>query len=295
MARRKNKRALKGFVWFVVVLILGVGGFFFGKEAFTGGGSDPVSGSMVEFHFIDVGQGDAALIRTAAGDILIDAGTNSSEEALRAYLDNEGVTELAYAVFTHPHEDHIGGADMVLSNYRVDCVVLPGVTATTKVYTRMMDLIEEQDIDVLEAVPAEKFTVGEVSFTVLGPIDSAYKEMNDHSVVLRVDYGETSVLYTGDAEVGSEADMIQRYRLTGDLDCDLLKVGHHGARTSSSEDFLALVTPDHAVISVGEGNSYGHPTTETLDRLAAVGAAVHRTDLEGSIVFFSTGGEPCLE
>lgn len=291
-SKKKNRKALKGFVWLLIIVIVAVGGFLFGKDALEGNTDNVVSGNEVQFHFIDVGQADAALIRTAQGDILIDAGTNASEEALKAYLDNLGVTELKYAVFTHPHEDHIGGADMILTTYQVDCVILPDVTQNSKTYTRMMDAIEERNIDVIEATPGKTFTVGEVKCTILAPIGTAYTGLNDYSVVLRADYGDTSVLYTGDAEVGSEGEMVERYRLTGELDCDILKVGHHGAKTSSSAAFLELVTPVDAVISCGEGNTYGHPTGEALAALAKVNATVHRTDLEGSIVFVSTGGEP---
>ena len=293
MAKRRKKSKAKGIATAVVVLIAVIAGLFFGKDAIFGGNtSDPVSGGEVQFHFIDVGQGDAALIRTEKGDILIDAGTNSSEDELKAYLDRLGVTDIEYAVFTHPHEDHIGGADMILNTYNVKNVILPDATSTSKTFERMMDAIEAERCGVIEATPDKTFKVGELTCTILAPISTSYTETNDYSVVIRADYGETSVLFTGDAETHSEAEMLERYRFKGLLDCDLLKVGHHGSDTSSSQAFLDAVTPVHAVISVGEGNTYGHPKQEILARYEAMRITIHRTDKEGSIVFTTTGGEP---
>lgn len=296
MAKRKKKSQAKGIATAVIVLIAVIVGLFFGKDAIIGGltdkPSDPVSGGEVQFHFIDVGQGDAALIRTEKGDILIDAGTNSSEDELKAYLDSLGVTDIEYAVFTHPHEDHIGGADMILNTYNVKNVVLPDATSTSKTFERMMDAIEAERCGVIEATPDKTFKVGELTCTILAPISTSYTETNDYSVVIRADYGETSVLFTGDAETHSEAEMLERYRFKGLLDCDLLKVGHHGSDTSSSQAFLDAVTPVHAVISVGEGNTYDHPKQEILARYEAMKLEIHRTDKEGSIVFTTTGGEP---
>ena len=293
MAKRRKKSKAKGVAAAVVVLIAVIAGLFFGKDAISGGNtSDPVSGGEVQFHFIDVGQGDAALIRTEKGDILIDAGTNSSEDQLKAYLDKLGVTELEYAVFTHPHEDHIGGADMILNTYNVKNVILPDATSPSKTFERMMDAIEAEKCGVIEATPDKTFTVGELTCTILAPISTSYTETNDYSVVIRADYGETSVLFTGDAETHSESEMLERYRFKGLLDCDILKAGHHGSDTSSSQAFLDAVTPVYAVISVGEGNSYGHPIQAILARYEAMKAEILRTDKEGDIVFTSTGGEP---
>ena len=296
MAKRRKKKQGKGIVPALLVLAAVIAALFFGKDALLGGLTNnpaaPVSGGEVQFHFIDVGQGDAALIRTEAGDILIDAGTNSSEDELKAYLDSMGVKDLEYAVFTHPHEDHIGGADMVLSTYNVKRVILPDATATTKVFERMMDCIEAENCEVIEATPDYVFNVGEVKCTILAPISTSYTETNNYSVVIRADYGETSVLFTGDAEVDSEAEMLERYRFKGLLDCDLLKSGHHGSDTSSGQEFLNAVTPAYAVISVGEGNTYDHPKQETLTKYDAMKIRYFRTDKEGSIVFVSTGGEP---
>ena len=300
--RRRSKkkiRRIKKTVTIVAVLILVILGILFGKDALTKPGPtvEPVSGGEVQFHFIDVGQGDAALIRTAEGNILIDASTGEAEDQLKAYLDSLGIRDIEYAVFTHPHEDHIGGADMVLLNYHVENVVLPDKTHTSKTFEKMMDAIEKQDCHVVRAEPDKTFKVGEVTFTILAPIRDDYEEMNDHSVVLRADYGSTSVLFTGDAELISEEDMMRRYGTAagGMLDCDLIKVGHHGSDTSSGKAFLEAVTPDYGVISCGKGNTYGHPLQSILKRYESHGVTLYRTDLEGNIVFVTTGEEPFLK
>ena len=294
--RRKKKKNIGKKISIVMGIIALIAALYFGKDAIIGAFTDKptvsVSGGEVQFHFIDVGQGDAALIRTVDGDILIDAGTNASEKALKAYLDNLGVKDILYAVFTHPHEDHIGGADMILNTYNVGNVILPNTTSNTETFKKMVDAIESEGCEVIEAVPDKIIQVGELTLTILAPISEKYSEVNNYSVVIRADYGETSVLFTGDAEVDSEEEMLARYRLKGTLDCDLLKSGHHGSTTSSSQEFLNAVTPTYAVISVGEGNTYDHPKQEILTRYEAMGMKVYRTDKEGSIVFISTGGEP---
>lgn len=242
-----------------------------------------------EFHFIDVGQADAILIRVPEGNILIDAGTNDSEEALRAYLDELDVDTIEYAVFTHPHADHIGGADMIMKTYDVKNVIMPDATATSKVFTRMLDAIEASDAKVIEATPDKTYSVGDLTLTVLGPQGSGYTDVNNYSVAVRVDWGNTSALFTGDAEDVSEEEMLDAYGRSGELDVDLFKVAHHGAKNSNTKEFLREVSPVYAVISVGEGNTYGHPTRQALERLEDMDVTYWRTDLEGSVVIVSDG------
>ena len=264
----------------------------------TGGGeeeqSDQGTGDTdekdreVEFHFLDAGQGDAAIICTPQGVVLIDTSTGSFETKLKAYLSYYHITTIDYAIFTHPHEDHIGGADMIMQEFDVKNVLIPNCTSTTKTFRNMMSAIEASDAELIIPNPGYTFSLGEVKMEVLAPLDK-YDDANNASIVLRVDYGETSVLFTGDAEVESEADMLKKYKENGRLDCDLLKVGHHGSYTSSSAAFLIAVSPEYAVISCGEGNEYGHPHAATTERLQAYNVAISRTDREGTVVFISDG------
>ena len=250
--------------------------------------------NQIQIHFIDVGQGDAALIHTSEGNILIDGGTGESEEHLRAYLDNLGVKTIRYAIFTHPDEDHIGGADMILRCYDVATVLLPPAEYTAKTAQTMMNAMEKEGCEILWASPNTVLQVGDVTCTILAPLRLDYEETNNLSIVLRMDYGETSVMFTGDAEEASEGDLVSRYgpEAGGLLDCDILKSGHHGSDTSSGQAFLNAVTPDFCVISCGEGNAHGHPAPSVLAAYQNMGTIVYRTDLDGSVVFTSTGGEP---
>lgn len=295
---RRSRGGIIGIITMVLVLALGGIGYTLGwiggdRPADTSApirpASDPVTGETVSIHIIDVGQGDSILIRTPEGDMLIDAGTNSSEDELKAYLDAQGVTAFKWAVFTHPHEDHIGGADMVLASYKVDTVIIPDKDTTTKVYERMLDGIESNGSALVMAKPDYSFKLGGVTFTLLAPIGTGYKDINNYSVVVRADYGTTSALFTGDAEDVSENEMLARYGSSGLLDCDLLKVGHHGSDSSSTEPFLKAVSPAWAVISVGEGNTYGHPKAVTLEKLDTLGIPYYRTDQCGSVVFVTDG------
>ncbi len=249
----------------------------------------------VEYHFIDVGQGDATLIRTPEGDILIDTGENSAEEDLKNYLDLCGVDDLYYAVFTHPDSDHIGGADMVLAEYEVLNVIKPDFEKTTKVYTRMMEAIEAEGCNVYNALPGETYSLGKFDMFILGPDPESKSKFgieldsNNSSVVIRATWGDTTALLTGDAEEPEESSIMKTYS-SAHLGSMLLKVGHHGSRTSSTEAWLAAVDPKIAVISCGLDNSYGHPHAEVLAKLEAyVGDKIYRTDKLGSIVFVTDG------
>ncbi len=240
-------------------------------------------------HYIDIGQGDSQLIITPDGSaILIDAGPNSEEDKLLLYIKSQNIDELEYAIFTHPHEDHIGGADMVLKKIKVNNVIISDVTHTTATFLRMMEAIEESDSKLIIAAAGQKYTFGDASFDLLAPVSDNYTSLNDWSVVLRLDYGITSFLFTGDAEILSENEMMKRFD-SSEFKCDVYKAGHHGSTTSSSWDFLTLCNPAFAVISCGKGNDYGHPHSEILHLFSMMNIQVYRTDMDGTVVFISDG------
>lgn len=267
--------------WLIVLVVLAVCLFWPKENAFT------FSGDGVAVHFIDVGQGDCALIQSAAGNILIDAGTPDSENAIMRYVDALGIENFAYAIFTHPHADHIGSAAALLERYAFDAVILPDAVSTSRTFERMLDALEKEECEVISGHDGLSYMLGNLQLDLLAPVSNYGDDLNNQSVVCKFTYGEISFLFTGDAESKSESDML---RENADKLCaSVLKVGHHGSKTSSSEAFLEAVSPQIAVISVGEDNEYGHPSALIVSRLKAVGASVYRTDRGGSVIVTTDG------
>ena len=299
MARRKkkNKLGLGGTLLLLLLAALVWYVYPYLTEILPTQTPDPtpavIPDSAMQLHVIDVGQGDAILITTPDGNMLVDAGDNVSkyESALKSYLDGLGITELEYFVATHVHADHIGGADMILTSYKVNNVIMTDDAAGTGVFEAMLTAIEAFEINVIEAVPDLTFSLGDLHCRVIAPLDD-YSDANDNSIVIRATYGEVSMLLTGDAEGNaegkSEKDILATYA-AGELQSDFLKAGHHGSDTSSSAALLAAVQPKIVAISVGEGNKYGHPVKSTLDAFDSIGATVYRTDLQGDLVFACDG------
>lgn len=247
---------------------------------------DPIE--EIKIHFIDVGQADCILIELPnSEEILIDAGNKDDSYTIINYLNNLGIDHIEYFVLTHFHEDHIGSALAVLNAFYVDKIYTPQTIADTDIYEKTMDAIEDEKIEIIRAEGGMSIidTVN-LAFDVLGPNSIYYSEANDYSLVTKLTYGDTSFLFTGDAESASELEMV---RGNYDLDVDLLKVGHHGGETSSTQVFLNKVTPEYAIISAGAFNKYGYPHEKTLYRLNAIGAKIYRTDVQGSIVAASDG------
>jgi len=238
--------------------------------------------------FIDTGQSDCVLLRTPNGYfVLIDSGDNGDEDIIRAFLNEKKVTEIECAIFTHPHADHIGGGYEVVNEYTTKRVLMPDVSADTATYRKLIDEVSAQEIPLNRIAVGYNFIIDSVSFSVFSPKAAGYgSNLNEYSIVCRVDYGDTSFLFTGDAEIENEQEMLEG---GFDLDVDVLKVGHHGSSTSSSLVFLQAVTPEYAVILCGENNKYGHPHAETLSKLEEVSAVIYRTDINGTITITSDG------
>lgn len=246
--------------------------------------------AQIAVHFVDVGEGDCAIVETPDGNILIDAGTKQSEAAIRRCIDDLGITAFAYAIFTHPHADHIGSAAALVEAYSIDSVVMPNAVSTSKTFEKLVAAIEEKDCRVIEGKAGKHLMLGALTIDLLAPC-KAYDDLNNMSVVLLLTYGNGTFLFTGDAETLSETDMLEN----GVPPCDVLKVGHHGSSTSSSEAFIEAVSPQIAVISVGDGNSYGHPHASILDRLEAHDVHIYRTDLCGTITITCDGTQFGIE
>ncbi len=291
MARGKKKRQKRHPILAAAIfLLLGLAGYSAGQNGdfiTVGTGSDTSAEVTEELtvHFIDVGQGDCTLITQGEHAMLIDAGDNSQGENVVSYLDYLDIDTLDYLVLTHPDADHIGGADVVLYNISCETILTPDREADTKSWSDVVDAMDERDYEAVHPQPGDSYVLGEASFTVLGPLQD-YDDSNDCSFVLRLTHGDNAFLFTGDAEETAEADILASgYTLSADV----LKVGHHGSRSSTGDDFLVAVSPSCAVISCGEGNDYGHPHAATLNKLRASGVSVYRTDEQGTIIVTSDG------
>ncbi|MHB1394748.1 MAG: ComEC/Rec2 family competence protein [Clostridia bacterium] len=246
-------------------------------------------GHSLKVHFIDVGQADAILIQGLEGEnIVIDAGNNNDSEAVVKYIKNQGVKELKAVIGTHPHEDHIGGLDAVIKSFKVDKVYLPKAVHTSDTFRDVLNAVSDKGIKVTTAVKGVSILLSGMTAEFIGPVGSEYDNLNNHSAVLRLTYGETSFLFQGDAEEESEQDILES-DMSGKLKTDVLKVGHHGSSSSTTPEYLAKVNPKYAVIMVGKGNDYGHPHKETMGLLKSKGIGIYRTDEQGTIVAESDG------
>ncbi len=246
------------------------------------------AGVALRVVFLDVGQGDAILIQTPEGNILIDAGPDDSEEALLRKLRDYGVERLRLAVFTHPDDDHIGGADGVLDAFPTEEIWLSVSEGEGESLAVLLAAAERQEAFVRRVKLWDGMELGDVSLQVLSPPDHGTYDTNEGSIVIRLTHGSASALFVGDADTAVE-QVLLRDLGAGYLSCSLYKVGHHGSSTSTSPEFLNAMRPTWAVISCSAENAYGHPHGEVLDRLEAAGATVLRTDREGDIAFVSDG------
>lgn len=255
----------------------------------VGGGNnaDDNAESSLRVSFIDVGQGDSEFIELPNGEtLLIDAGTDETGADVVNYIESLGYSSIDYVVGTHPHEDHIGGLDDVIRTFDVESVYMPKVTADTKTFEDVLDAVDEKGLTINTAKAGVTLVDGDgLSVKMLAPVLDEYDNTNDYSAVIKVVYGDTSFLFTGDAEEYAES------LITDDVSADVLKVGHHGSSTSTGEAFLERVSPSYAVISCGLGNSYGHPHIETMEKLGSLGIPVFRTDEMGTVVSTSDGKE----
>ena len=246
-----------------------------------------VNGKLV-VSFINVGQGDCELLQLPTGqNMLIDAGISEAGPAVVSYIKSLGINKIDYLIATHPHADHIGGMELVVKSFPIGKIYMTRGTTTTATFK-----------DLLQAIKASQMTINTakagvtvidqngLKISFLAPCGNSYEELNNWSAVTKVQFGNTSFLLTGDAQELSENEMLK----SGvNLQADVLKVGHHGSYSSTSPAFLKAVDPKYAVISVRQGNDYGHPHQVTLDKLSAAGVTVYRTDQNGTVVITSDG------
>ena len=245
---------------------------------------------LLQIYVLDVGQGDSILLRTSEGDILIDTGTEQSQELLCLRLEQLGVTELELLILTHPDEDHIGGADGVLQQFSVKEVWINGAESEEPCFAELKSAAKDRGLDLTVAHAGTAFEIGEVSLFVLSPWKTEVENGNGDSIVLKLSCKEVSAIFSGDADLDAEKDLVSRYGKS-QLDCDIYKVGHHGSNTSSGKEFLEAMSPRYALISCGKGNPFGHPHGDVLENLREIGAEILRVDLEGEILLETDGKE----
>ncbi len=239
----------------------------------------------LKVYFLDVGQADAILIQEEDKNMLIDAGNNNDGPLLVAYFQSLGITSFQYVVGTHPHEDHIGGLAAVINSFEIEKVYIPDAITTTKTFENLLDALETQNLTYTVPTIGETFTLNNATLEVLYTGTNT-SDLNNTSIVLKMKYGNNSFLFTGDATSTTEKYLIEK-----DIQAEVLKVGHHGSKYSSTEEFLDKVNPTYAIISVGQNNSYDHPSQSTITKLENRNIEIYRTDELGTILVTSDGQE----
>lgn len=247
----------------------------------------PKKADEMKVHFMDVGQGDSTLITCGGHSMLIDAGDDSKGTAIQNYLKKQKVDQLDYLVLTHPDADHIGGAPVVITKFDIKKVFVSNFEKDNKTYQKLIQALDDKNLKYATPKVGFQFSLGTAKITILAPNDE-YDNPNDASIALIIQNGSNKFLFTGDASEDAENDILDN---DIDISADVYKVGHHGSKYSTSEDFFRAVSPTYAVISCGEENSYGHPHAETLNTLRMNGVDVFRTDEDGTIIATCDGEE----
>ena len=296
MKQKRSKRARNtvwqmGMILLVVVCVLAAN-YVLGRDekpAGTDVGNDEAvadeRSSGMEVHFIDVGQGDATLIKADGHAMLIDSGENDQGTAVQLYLKKQRVEQLDYLVLTHTDSDHIGGADVIISKFDIGQIFLSDFKKDNQTYRELMDSMRYRHMTFSTPEVGAEYELGGAVVSIIAP-NNTYEDPNNSSLALIVDYGENSFLFSGDCEEEAEQDILANGM---NLDIDVYQAGHHGSKSSSAEEFLDAMSPEYAVISCAEKNSYGHPHARTLNHLRARNIKVFRTDEQGSIVAYCDG------
>jgi beta-lactamase superfamily II metal-dependent hydrolase len=243
----------------------------------SGQDSNDGSGSL-KLHFVDVGQSDATLIEGPEANILIDTGDWRGDEAV-SYLESQNIEEIDLMILTHLDADHIGQADQIINQFEVKEVWMSGQTRTTNTFQELVNAVIESDTGYYEPRRGDVFNIGGTRVEVLHP--STTPSDTNTGIVTRLVLGDTEVLFTGDADSGVEGDILESGQ---QIESDIYQVGHHGSSTSSTREFVEAVNPDVAVYSAGEGNQYGHPDDEVINRLNDIGIEVYGTPVHGTVV-----------
>lgn len=292
MNDKKLNKLIRIIIGFVILIVVTIQGNLFDNVSNATASindstkSDKIDAKVKEnfsVSFIDVGQADSVLIRNGNYNMLIDAGNNEDGEKLVNYFKSLGIEEFTYVFATHPHEDHIGGMDDIINNFKIDNYYMSNKLSTTKTFMDVLDALDGCNLKYTVPNKGDTLKLGDANIKVIYPGDDK-SNINDSSIVLKITYGKNSFLLTGDA-----TSNVERKIYNEDIKSDVLKVAHHGSSYSSTDVFLDRVKPYYAVISVGKNNIYNHPSNKTLEKLNKKNIKVYRTDLDGTIVFTSDG------
>lgn len=292
MNDKKLNKLIKIIIGLVILIVITIQGNLFDNVSNATASindstkSDKIDAKVNEnfsVSFIDVGQADSVLIRNGNYNMLIDAGNNEDGEKLVNYFKSLGIEEFTYVFATHPHEDHIGGMDDIINNFKIDNYYMSNKLSTTKTFMDVLDALDGCNLKYTVPNKGDTLKLGDANIKVIYPGDDK-SNINDSSIVLKITYGKNSFLLTGDA-----TSNVERKIYNEDIKSDVLKVAHHGSSYSSTDVFLDKVKPYYAVISVGKNNIYNHPSNKTLEKLNKRNIKVYRTDLDGTIVFISDG------
>lgn len=274
---------------FIVMIVISFLIFVTGCSKESGKSADGGNSSLV-VKVLDIGQGDAILIRVAGQTVLVDTGDVATRDKLVTYIKNEGITTIDKVIITHPHADHLGGMPAVLDNFKVGQIYDSGQTATTALYRQYLSMVKKKNIPFTVLTAGSEIAIAnDIKLKIFAPEKPfiTESELNNNSVVAKLIYHNFSMLLPGDAEKESEERMLKTYG--SELKSNVLKAGHHGSNTSSSIAFLKAVAPEASIISVGANNDYHHPHPSTMKKYADAKLKVYRTDMDGTVTITSDG------
>ena len=300
---RKRNRLYYNSIIMILALLLGAGCVFYGFRAYERGKTPESVSTLQEeqtgqetgadspeeqagqntltVHFMDVGHGDATLITCGQHAMLVDCGKNIKGRMVSDYVREQGIERLDYLILTHPDNDHIGGAPVILEDFRIENILVSYYAKASSEYELLKSTLEQNNLETRVPVPGEEYTLGEAVFTILGPVE-VFEDSNNSSIVFRLDFGERSFLFAGDQEKKAEKALLNQMEVN--LQADVLKVGHHGKNDACGKKFLAAVDPEYAVISCGPDEGDIEPEEKLLERLYDSETTVLRTDEQGTII-----------
>lgn len=286
--KKKREKSLKILIPFLLIVLAAA----FIAVKFSNNGQSPLPEDKLTVCYIDVGQGDSVFISAGGKNMLIDCGESEAADGVIRFLNENSIEKLDYVVATHPHSDHMGGMYKIVDQFEIGEVIVPHLDdsdiPTTRYYEKFLDTCDAGDLSLTEAKLGRTIELGDAEAEIIAPCSPGYDNTNNYSVGLFLTHGENTFIFTGDAESLAEKEMVKSGNLRH---ADVYKAGHHGSDTSGCEEFLAEITPDYAVISCGEGNSYGHPKKEALKEISRYTDKIYRTDLNGTVTFVSDGRE----